>query len=349
MLNIVIAPLHNTYFAGRGWEGLNLEKIKSYLENYDSPDISVEVIHFRYLLEYVDTIKEGSFIFYSSSYDESYRKYISEVVYHLSRIRPDLRVIPNYDILLCHENKGYQELLKQRLNICELKGYYLGDITDLQQGDYAEYPYVVKMPGGAGSSNVALVKDFSSLKAYIRKKAQKNLIYTFKRLVKPFLLKNQSLMINYREFYTTRTPFVLQEMVKDLQHDYKILIFGKRYYALKRYVRDNDFRASGSGKFTMEKPSAALLDFSQVVFEKLDVPFISLDIAEKDGQFYVIELQGTGFGPATLERSEGYFNRDPDSGEWTFVDGSSMLEEQYAEALLYFNLMHEKRGTLSIK
>lgn len=338
--NVILAPIHTTFFSGRGWIGLDLHMVKEAIEK--KIDVKVTIIDFSTLTEKIEDLPENTAVIYTSSYSPSYRNYIKENVYFISRLRPDICLIPNLDMLYSHENKGFQELVKKRFKVNELGGFYFGDISDPFLQELTDFPYVVKLPEGAGSSNVALVKSFSQLRKYVSSKTKMNLINHIKILVKPLLVKDKSKLINYPKFLEVRTPFVIQNFISDLEYDYKILIFGYKYYVLKRYVRKNDFRASGSGKFSFEKPSLELLEYASNIFDRFEVPCISLDIAEKKKSFFLIEFQGIGFGSITLTKSEGYYMKN-DIGEWHYISGKSILETEYGVSIADFLL--KKLGT----
>lgn len=127
---------------------------------------------------------------------------------------------------------------------------------------------------------------------------------------------------------------VLQEYVPDLECDWKVLVFGNKYYALRRNVRKNDFRASGSGLFAFEIPDDRILDYAKSVYEKMNVPFLSLDLCmDKNGKVYLIEFQGLHFGPYTLINSPHYFTYQE---SWEKVEAKSALAEEYANAVASF-------------
>jgi len=341
---IVICPIHKTYFSGRIWHGLDYRKIKENLADA-LPNYDVEISSLNAIVSDPSLLSEKCSLFLSSSYDKSYQKYICDVARHISFDRPDVRLIPSYDMLLAHENKGYQELIKKRLGISGLKGEYYGDISDFNSNTKADFPYVVKLLEGAMSSNVFLANDYQDLRSKLKKIGNKNLRYDLKRLLRSYIIKHKYNNIsdefsiqNYDEFFRTRTPFIIQDYVPDLTHDYKVLVFGDKYFTLKRYVKENDFRASGSGNFAYEPPPLTLLDYAKKIADLLDSPFVSLDIAEREGNCYLIEFQGIGFGPITLVNSSGYYANSGSSegGGWNFIEEEPDLERSYADALRSF-------------
>ena len=64
-----------------------------------------------------------------------------------------------------------------------------------------------------------------------------------------------------------KKKIIIQDYISGLDGDYKVLIYDKKYYVLRRYNCKNDFRASGSGIFVFEENiPRAVLDFAEKVF-----------------------------------------------------------------------------------
>jgi len=130
-----------------------------------------------------------------------------------------------------------------------------------------------------------------------------------------------------------RSKFLIQNFVEGMDGDYKVVVYGQKYYVLSRKNRKNDFRASGSGIFEWsEEPVDGLFDFSKSVLESLDTPYISLDVGYLDSAFYLIEFQCLHFGNYTLEGSSFYFTKS-DTG-WDRVVEESILEREFARAVV---------------
>ena len=162
-MNIVIAPIHKSFFSGRIWMGLDIEKIEHYL-NEISATYKVQIIDFSILSNDYSLIPLNAFLFYTASYNDNYQQYIKDVVFDISFSRPDVILLPNLDQLFSFENKGYQELLKRRLNIENVKGSYIGDLEDyLHKQNDINFPIVLKTLKGAMSSGVQLIKNKKQL------------------------------------------------------------------------------------------------------------------------------------------------------------------------------------------
>lgn len=330
---LIITDYRNYLRQGlKRYEGLDLEAIKKTFKN-ENYDVTI--------LSYDDIINKNSIvniknylIIYTSSQELEYKSYIDDILYELKR---ENTLIPRYEVFKAHENKSYQELYKQHCGINSLKTYHFASFKDiLNYKDCLSYPVVLKKLCGAGSNHVYKVNSFEGIKKIIKKINKRDNYFKFnlKKVIKKFILKKK-----YNKFYYKEDQYIgryiLQEFVPNLDGDWKILIFGDKYYALNRRVRENDFRASGSGNFSFEKPPIQVLNYAKKCFEKLNVPFLSLDICiNEDRKCYLLEYQGTHFGPYTLNFSDDYYvNR---GNEWSKVNKKSNLSEEYANAILFY-------------
>jgi hypothetical protein len=89
---------------------------------------------------------------------------------------------------------------------------------------------------------------------------------------------------------------IIQEFIPNLTHDWKILVLGDKCLGGKRYVRNNDFRASGSKLYEMdEDPPENVLNFALKCKEQLKCPNVSLDISENKGDLHLLEYQTIHF------------------------------------------------------
>jgi glutathione synthase/RimK-type ligase-like ATP-grasp enzyme len=308
--------------AGRSWSALDLPRIQGIVRDAGLATVSMRVDK---LLEY--DFKERDFVFYQSAVSSELRAYILETLYF---VRERVAIAPRYELLLAHENKGIQELLKKSLEIGNLEGRYHVDFDE--RG--TTRPYVFKTIAGAGSSGVHLVRGNEDESRIRRRYFSNSLLTRLKALHRRWLL-SPGRFSRYTYYYKPFMRYVTQPFVEGLDGDLKILIFGDRYYTLSRKNRPGDFRASGSGRLDFDTPcSTAALDFARDIAAKLDSPFMSLDIAETKGAFHLLEFQALNFGPTTLTGSTGFY-RERDRA-WERVTAAPDLEESYAHAMLHY-------------
>lgn len=274
---------------------------------------------------------EGQHVFYTSSENMEYKECIKDVVYMLG-MRNEL--VPGFDMLMCHEDKLFQELHKRRLGIRSLDARLYSTLGELKAdlGGIA-FPVVVKKGEGSGSASVYKARDARELVRIARRAMFDKTVPLFYAKA---LYKKLSGRLNPHYFEDERYfgRLVLQEYVEGLECDWKVLAFGDKFYALRRRVRRNDFRASGSGLFDFADPGDGILDYARLVYERMDVPFLSMDLCmDGGGAVYLIEFQGVHFGPYTLIESPHYFTHE---GGWRKTEARSCLAEEYANAVVKY-------------
>lgn len=268
------------------------------------------------------------FIFYCSSQHPSYYNYIFDIM--MDAQNRGAILIPSLDHLKSHENKFYQELYKARLAIPTPKSWLLGSIEDIAYlvRNGLDFPVIAKLPQGFGSKTVSKINSHEELLDYCRShltptvKPRKN-IFKYKESLK-----------KYKDKYPASTgSIVLQEFIPQQTHDWKVLVIGNKVFSLKRYTRDNDFRASGSGNFSGDKvPSLDLVNFAYNVKQKLKTPWVSMDIIESPRGYLIIEYQCIHFGPYTVTSSKQHHLLEDNS--WRLVKAPAVYEEELATALI---------------
>ncbi|MEE4176985.1 MAG: hypothetical protein V2I46_05695 [Bacteroides sp.] len=337
--DLVILTSRNKFFGQtrKPWSSLDVDKIAAILTQ---KGWQVELHDFHQVVNSPVELKNRT-IFYAFSQKENYRQYINDIIYHLSK---ENRVIPSCDLLKCHENKGYQEIYKKAVGLSGLSGLYFSSGEEVDPNSL-KYPLVLKTTEGTNGKGVFLIRDAGDLMKHFKRLKNRLGIgkkidllrrkYFRKKKFKeyPHYSDRQDYM-EYREYLKVEKNFVLQEFVPGLDFDYRVLTAGNRYYVMKRSVNKGDFRASGTKKFSFNKePDPALLDFARSVYQKLDTPFLSLDILFNGKDFFLVEFQALHFGMSVVAKSEGFFSALPDK-PWTFVEEKPHLENLFAQTLM---------------
>ncbi|MBN2071002.1 MAG: hypothetical protein JW814_06045 [Candidatus Krumholzibacteriota bacterium] len=278
-------------------------------------------------------------IIYTFSQKSDYRQYLGDIVTHLSE---NNRVIPSIDLLRCHENKGYQELLKSKLGIKTIRTFYACDPSSIENCSYG-FPVVLKAVSGSNGNQVYLAQDSEHLMRLIRKHfINIGLPVKIDLLRRKYLRKektylhypdysNRTDLIQYTEYMTQYRPFILQEFIPGLEYDYRVLVMDDRSYVMKRHIKKNDFRASGTKLHDFDfTPADDLLEFARSIFDRFDTPLLSLDICEKDGKYYFFEFQALHFGMNVVIKSKGFYSRA--SSGWKFNRSTESFEVVLAGA-----------------
>lgn len=293
--NIIPQKLHETI-------GLDLDKLKDFLkEGFICCTISLDDLASKLLNNDEDI--NGDYFFFTSSQIQNYKSTILDVAYDV-QCRGGI-LLPKYDLYKSHDNKYYQELYKSRNNV---KTPHAQLLSTSNSPIKPVVPVVIKASQGFGSKGVQLVKESGEVSKSVS--SLMSPYYLPLNSVDETLRRTVKYFYKYKGLYPKKIgQVVLQEFIPNLEFDWKVLVFGKSVFVLKRYVRDNDFRASGSGKFDYEcSPSDELIKFAEKTRNQLDTPFVSLDIAESsNSEFSVIEFQSVHFGLATMINAKRVF------------------------------------------
>ncbi|WP_114785950.1 hypothetical protein [Vibrio tetraodonis] len=306
---------------------LDIDLIKNKLEGYG---FNVKLIDIIDIANKKITIDPDDYYIIGSHQNPSVKKIVDGVVSIKLR---DINLIPKFYHVLAHENKAIQAMLNSELNLGLLEQL----VSICSKGDMiSDYDAskVNKFVSGSGSSGVFVPNLGETYTKYINKVFWRatnisDLIEFIKFRVLGVFFKRTKENIDYNKSYYT---LVQQEKIKSPGFDYKALVYFDRIYLLKRYVRNNDFRSSGSGNFEfVESINKELLDFILDLREKLDVPYVSLDIIDNEGMLNCIEYQCVHFGPYTQMFANVLFHKEGES--WRKLERKASVEEEMAYAI----------------
>jgi glutathione synthase/RimK-type ligase-like ATP-grasp enzyme len=174
----------------------------------------------------------------------------------------------------------------------------------------APFPVVFKLKGGAGSSNVVLLKDAPQARRLIN--AMFSAGIRPERIPHPQATRWKD-FTPYKEmhrwggnvlrklrgedmspFWQRHKNYVLFQMfLPGNDHDTRVTVIGDRAFAFRRFNRDNDFRSSGSGRISYET-GAIDLKFVEKAFEvsgSLSFQSMAYDfLYAQDGGRYFCEM-----------------------------------------------------------
>lgn len=179
-----------------------------------------------------------------------------------------IKVFPNFNTAWHFDDKIGQKYLLESIGAPLVKSYIFYDkISALEWVRTTNYPVVFKLRGGAGSANVKLIKTKSQAIGIITKAFSKGFdgIPRLNRMKENWLkFKKYKTFIYFRETLAGMKNYIfptnkqklenivekgylyVQDFLPNNNHDIRIIVIGDRAFGLKRMVRENDFRASGS-------------------------------------------------------------------------------------------------------
>ena len=189
-------------------------------------------------------------------------------------------------------------------------------------------PKVAKLRSGAGSNNVKLLKKRSELFSYIDKafgkgfnnynrkgdleeklRNLKEKRATFKDVLKS--LRRVFVGTDYGKTAGKERSYVLfQDFIPNNNFDIRVITIGERAFAIKRPVRKNDFRASGSG-FIIYDRNEIDLRCIQIAFEitnKLNAQCVAYDFVFDQGNNPLIVEINYGFAHRAYDKCPGYWD-----------------------------------------
>lgn len=209
-----------------------------------------------------------------------------------------------------------------------------------------DFPKVLKLRGGAASENVNLVYSRKQADKFIRKAfgrgfpafnprtsikeewrrftmAKANVIDLVEALVR-FVLPPAYSRIKGRE----RGYIYFQEFIPDSNFDIRVVVVGNKAFAIKRIVRENDFRASGSGMILYEKKhfSDEIIRLSFHLAEQLKTQCVAFDFVSSADKIFVLEVS-YGFMAEGYDPCTGYWDRDMTWHEGKFDPYGWMIED----------------------
>lgn len=271
---------------------------------------------------------KNKLFFYASSQYPMYKSYIQDCLLYIHKMGGKL--IPSFSHFIAHENKAFQELEKKRLNI-NAPAYSIVSTEEeaLRLMEIISFPFVAKISSGFASRGVKKITNKSNGARFVKSNMRRYDGLTFSEKIIHMFRK-----LKFPKRYPRRTgKLIFQELIPNLEYDWKVLVFFDRIYCLKRYTRKNDFRASGSGLFDFtEVPSKLLLDFALDSREKLNVPMVSLDIVSKENKCYLIEYQAVHFGLITAIKNDNYYSKS-DNNQWERNFKNHSIEYDIAYAI----------------
>ena len=320
--------------------GFDKTLLSKYFEKYG---YEVEFIQLKDV-EFEKSFWEGRVAIYTSSEDVglNYKSYIEDIVFGLERL--GAKVVPAYDFLRANNNKIYMEILREQLlgeKLSGNKSSYYGTLEELMvdvENEKIAYPCVIKKSAGAMSRGVFLAKNKMELIKYAKAISRSpHYLAELKELVRK---KKHD---GYKAESKYQHKFIIQPFIPKLKNDWKILVYGDHYYILKRGIKSNDFRASGSHHNykagSQSEFPVDLLDDVEQIYNKLDIPHLSLDFAYDGSSHYVHEIQAVHFGTSTIELCEDYFTKDSNN-KWIAEKKQFDQEEEYVRGLVKYFERH---------
>lgn len=204
--------------------------------------------------------------------------------------------------------------------------------------DITTFPKVFKLRRGAGSANVKLVKTANQAHSLINQAfgkgfSQFDRLGYFKDRLNKYLNGKVNLLealkgfgrlfigTQFSKLFAPEKGYIyFQDFIPDNLFDIRVIVIADKAFAIKRMVRKDDFRASGSGSLLYEKEHFPIETISLAfqLTDKLQSQCAAFDfVYDSAGNPMVVEVSfgfGKGYGPCvghwdkSLQFHEGAFN-----------------------------------------
>lgn len=242
-----------------------------------------------------------------------------------------IKVFPDFRTGWHFDDKVAQKYLLEAIKAPLVPSYVFYDKQQaLDWAKQTTYPKVFKLKGGAGASNVKLVRNYSQAKVLINRAfgrgfAQFDRLGYFKERFNKFksgkdtfigVLKGFARIFITPKFSKQQPPekgyIYFQDFIPKNNCDIRVIIIGNKAFAIKRMVRENDFRASGSGNISYD-PVQIRKIFIELAFKvnsKIGSSSIAFDfIVDEDGNPLIVEIS-YGYATKAYDRCPGYWDSD---------------------------------------
>ena len=240
---------------------------------------------------------------------------IYDAIFNIAQNIYHLKCFPNFETFWIYENKIKEYYLLKSFDFPIIDSYIF---WNYDQADAfikkTQFPIVAKLPKGASSSNVVIVNSINDGKKIINQvfnkgvkthtlESRSNLasfakagIFKYgKALLKSHLINMGILKdkVDYPEWQIQKDSILFQKYLPNNSFDTRITVIGKRAFAFRRFVRKNDFRASGSGNFNLDpdKIDTRCLEIAFSISKKLNFNTMAYDfIFDEDKKPYINEI-----------------------------------------------------------
>lgn len=240
-------------------------------------------------------------------------------------------VYPNFKTNWHFDDKVAQKYLLESINTNFVPSYvFYSKEEALEWMKSTTFPKVFKLAGGSGSKNVLLVKSLSECKKMINKafgkgiyqhdpknafkddlirfKKEKNIIHLIKAPLRYVYISDF-----VKKYGRDKGYIYFQEFIPDNKYDIRVVVIGNRAIAEKRFVRENDFRASGSSSFSYEGINIKAIEIAFEVTKILNLQSVAFDFVIKDSKIPLIVEISYGFGRDGITKAPGFWD---DNLEW---------------------------------
>ena len=239
------------------------------------------------------------------------------------------KVFPDFNTAWHFDDKIGQKYLLEAIGAPLVPTHVFYDKNQaLEWVQKTSFPKVFKLRGGAGSANVKLVSSrkqaiklikkafhqgFSQFDriGYLKERYRKffqgkdNMLGVFKGLGRLFIPTEYSKMSHREKGYV-----YFQDYIPNNDSDTRVIVIRDKAFGLKRDVRKNDFRASGSGSIRYEKEGVdeRCIKIAFETNEKLKAGCLAYDFVFLKNEPLIVEIS-YGFAVKAYDPCPGFWDK----------------------------------------
>lgn len=285
------------------------------------------------------------FMWHYSNYDYRDALFAKQLLYSVRK--KGIKVFPDFDTNWHFDDKVGQKYLLEAINAPLIPSYVFYTKKDaLEWVEQTNFPKVFKLRGGSGSSNVKLAKNKKEAKKLIAKAFGhgfsqfdrlthlKYRIGNFRAGTEGFsaVLKGIARLFIGQE-YSNQCPkekgyVYFQEFIPNNTFDTRVVVINGEYAAAeRRFVREGDFRASGSGQYSYEEIDLEVIKVAFRVAKELSLQSVAFDFVLDERQNPLIVELSYGFGVDGISKVPGYWDGELNWHEGRFNPQDWMIED----------------------
>jgi len=257
-----------------------------------------------------------------------------------------LPVFPDFYTSWHFDDKVGQKYLLEAIGAPMVPSFVFYDKKEaLQWIGVTEFPKVFKLRGGGGSAHVKLVKNRSAAKKLINKAFGrgfsqydrvanlKDRWYKYRKGNSGFwnVVKGVIRFAKTTKYARIAGPergyVYFQDFIPYNDFDIRVIVIDDKAFAIKRLVREGDFRASGSGHIQYEQHlfDEETIRLSFEVATEIKSQCLAIDYVYQDSRPLIVELS-YGFVPEAYSGCVGYWDRDLNWHEGSFDPTNWMVD-----------------------
>lgn len=255
-------------------------------------------------------------------------------------------VFPDFNTMWHFDDKVGQKYLLESIGAPMVPSYVFYSKKKARQWlSKTDYPKVFKLRGGAGSQNVKLAKTKSDALKLIKRSfssgfSQYDGWSNFKERLRKYdkgqtslfdLVKGFIRLVYTTEFSKTKGKengyAYFQKFIPNNDSDIRVIVIDEKAFAIKRMVRENDFRASGSGTILYDKElfDEGTIKLALDTAKTLKSQCVAFDFVYQNNKPLIIEIS-YGFSTSGYDECPGYWDKEMNWHKGSFNPYGWMIE-----------------------